>query len=498
MLVWIRDQLTPGQRWTTALAAGLAAAVLMAGLPEQRQGAVTPALASDATPEASGSAPAAGPAEIADRTDPVDPDGTEPLEAPDTIGFTPPAAHAGSNTPAAAAPAPPAATGGPPADVGAPAASEPAPPPVEAAAGLHGPPRIAALVRSGEALPGRDDASIAAAFLERSTVEAEMFDVDEEDPELCHRVGTAADLVMAGEGLPPDLRTCLAEQGLHIVAFDHLGGTPLTPEVSPGGGVLSTRRGAALGLLDLARWDDDDSVLAGSVGLVTTTALEASIESIRPRLAELGISVEQVVYLEEDVARPDLSEHVLEFARAGVEVVVFALPVSMQRQWVERHSLLDPAVRYVVADAYDAVVEEAYPPMFDGAVAYTSIQVPWRARTEGPTAEQERCEDIWTDASGTPVMLGAVETIRAFAWCQHIELVTSARERAAAGVSLGEALQGLATESVLTAPLGPGVDGAWGPRQDAALTWRSGCRCWEATRLFADRPPSHESSPRRS
>ena len=80
-----------------------------------------------------------------------------------------------------------------------------------------------------------------------------------------------------------------------------------------------------------------------------------------------------------------------------------------------------------------------------------------------------------------PTLLAGEETVRVYAWFQHIALLEA--------VSAAAELTALERPSPLTSDLGPLGEGGWGPRQDAVVSWKAACRCWRSIRPFTDRAP---------
>jgi hypothetical protein len=127
----------------------------------------------------------------------------------------------------------------------------------------------------------------------------------------------------------------------------------------------------------------------------------------------------------------------------------------------------------VVADAADSIVNEAYPPSFDGAVAVSPVVTPWSDRAGEPNPQRAACRQRWIRSQTPPQFLDAAEEVRVLAWCQLLAI--------AADVEPGEAaaLLGRAADSLLTTPLGPlPAPATWGPTASVLLRWSALCRCW--------------------
>lgn len=437
LLAAIRDMvatpMTAGQRQSVLLLVPLAIALLVDGMPDQSGSLFAHDLASPAPAvEASGAPPLLDAA---------------PLALP-----SPPAPHV------------PAGTTG----AGAATAAVPAAPA----------PRVVGLVRAGD----QADADMARFFLERRGVEATFVELGGEPAAVC-RAASGAALVVAGSGrLAAELRQCLVSSGTVVLAHDELGDVkaPAGP-----GTVVSTRRGVADSVADLAGWGlrGEGPLKGRKVGVVATTDVRTEVEPVLDRLAAQGLNVVASSWLPASGSR-NTSAAVLAFALAGVEVTLLAAPVAVQAEWAQLASLASVGMRYVVADTADSVVNESYPVVMDGAVTVTAGRVPWFARTHGATAEQQACRESWEgrDAGGEPITSAPV-LARLFAWCQHAALAASGL---ASGGSVA-AFRSLRLPSPLTSDLGPLVAGGWGPAADAVLTWRASCGCWTETRPLTAR-----------
>src|SRR5207245_10007855 len=131
-----------------------------------------------------------------------------------------------------------------------------------------------------------------------------------------------------------------------------------------------------------------------------------------------------------------------------------------------------------------AIDEESYPVSFDGALAHTSLRVPWFARAHGETPVQLRCDQIWEAGAAPPAYLSPAETQDAYAWCEDFDLVVAADRDAAILGSFPAALRTERVASPLTSDLGPLAAGGYGPTADAVLVWRSSCSCWAEREPF--------------
>lgn len=443
-LVALRGQLTPGQRWTSALAVGLALAMLLFGAPTQRM--VVPG-------------PEAQPAEHA---------------APETDDWSVIDQH---DAPAAAFAAPQVASQPPPqhprtspAPASVPSDADPSHP-TAAAPDAAVPDVVALVTRSDAAPPGRDDRAMAETYLGRASFGWRTVTVDPDAPGVaCAEVGSGA-IAIASDTLPGPLRDCLVADDVTLIAHDEHG-----TRAGAAGAVLSTRPSVAEGLVAVARWSADGPVLDGAVGIAAHLTYTEQVEDALPAARAAGLEPDLIRYVDGDVGRA-----VVDFALAGIEVVVLILPVEQQRRWVALDAALLRTPKYLVVDAADAVVDERYPATFDGAVAVTSVVFPWRSRIDGPTQEETSCRARWEEATNGPV-LGDVELGRAFRWCQQVALAERLVGAVVGGMPLVQARTELSYRSPLTTPLGPLNGGGWGPQGRHAVNWRASCTCWTEPR----------------
>jgi hypothetical protein len=426
---------TPGQRWSAALVVGLAV-VLAAAQPHVRGG----------FGDLLGPAPRA-----AASAEPTGGDEPSPVAAPDLDATVVPS---GANGGAA----------------GGSVEEFPVPP---------DPPKVVALVRSADGAPGRDDAAIAAVFLETASFEPTVMSIPESvDAAFCRQVAAAGSVAVTGAAVDQTLRDCLTAAGVLLVGFDTLGSAE---------SVVSTRLGVGEVLDELALWSKRSRALAGKVGVVGTTPAKPAVEAAVGRMKAAGVDVAATAFVPDGSSLGgETSEGVRSFATAGVETVVFAAPVAQQRAWVTQQAVLSPGVKYVVADAYDAVLDEAYPATFEGSVALTSLRVPWFARDNEPTPEQRQCQTTWEQKATPPATLGSAEQVRVFAWCQHVALLTAGLDAFSSG-TFASVLRSVRFTSPLTSDVGPFGDTRWGPTQDAVLVWQASCACWKQRSAFADR-----------
>lgn len=372
----------------------------------------------------------------------------------------------------------PTETAAPPSPVAAPTApaapSTPRPPTAASSSTIPDQPmRIVAVVRPSPDEEAVSDRDLALAFLRSRGVEAAVVELG--PPEVCEDVLRRGTLVLAGVGVGPGLRACLVEGGATLVAYDELGDAPRGQLGA--GEVLSTRRGFGDSIVELASWARSADRLGDPVGLVTMEAARALTGDVIRRLADQGVEVTSVAYLPDDDAEVAVSQGVVDFAASGVGATIFAAPVAAQRSWLAQSSLLSPAMTYLVADVFDAVVETGYPDGFVGATL-TTLQHPWSSAGAGLRAD---CDRTWADSGGTELS-GSV-AVRMYAWCQHVALAARA---GAAGTSAAT-LRGGTLDSPLTTRLGPLPDGQWGPTQHRPLEWDTSCACWTAEGAPMDR-----------
>lgn len=435
----VRALLTPEQGWTAGICMVLTVAVLAFGHPSFPLPLPIPPL--DAAGAGTASPPLAG-AEV-----PV-------LSTPPLASGIPPASASPGPAPNSDAPAP-----SPPLD-GVPAVADAM--------------RVIALAVPG-GIPGRDDEAAARAAFADSALDAEIVVADPLDPGLCARLAAESDIVVAGLGLGDPLRSCLAGEGVVVLAFDGHGS--LAGE--GGGAVVSTRRGLTDSLAGTVNWGLATGALRGKVGVVAAGSAREQIEQAAPGWQADGLDLVATAFIADDAIAPRLDD-VRHFAAAGVDVVLFAVTAGLVGRWALLHTVLDPAVRFVVADTSDSVWDETYPPVLDGALALTSLRVPWFAREKGETASQTACRQRWEQQVVPPTLLAGDETVRVYAWCQHVAVL----EAVSGAAQPAEALAASSYASPLTSDLGPLRDGSWGPSQDAVLSWQAACTCWRSVQGF--------------
>jgi hypothetical protein len=416
----LRDSLTPGQRWTATGALALVLALVGFGTPEHL-------LFEEAAPTR------ARPAST-----------TTPRGAP------------GIAIPGGAISTPSFDT--------APSPAAPASSPDSGAGSTVAPPRLAALV-SGDTDTPRGDAAMADAFLSARHLEMPVIVIDDDARSTCSAVAAAgADTVLASLGVPAAVRECLADSGVTIISHD----------TATADRLVATRWDTEHVLRQLGRWGRADALQA-RVGVVATADTKQAVERATARWRELGIDLQSVVYVESSSGSGD-GDAVRELASKGVEVVVLAVPVDVQRRIAGLGAVVLGGARYVVADVFDAVWDEGYLPAFDGAVAYTTARGPWFGRAHGETEQQASCRDTW-EAAAVPGVMLASEALRVHAWCAATALAARALENGLPGVTNQR------FDSPLTSELVRDGD-RFGPSRWAELVWRSNCGCWTERKAF--------------
>ena len=454
------DRLTPGQQWTAGLCLVFGACLVLFGLPPKT--IVTPG------PTAAGAATA--PAASIGGT-------SSPASAVGTVGASDLGGVSGISSSGGASGGAGAAGGGYQAGGVPPAAGKI----TGAATGLGSLAVLTAGNPSG--LPGRDDASIAAAFFGPAQFPWKQLDVSGDPAAACAAAVAVGQVAVASHDLPPALRDCLLGHGTTVLAFDQSGGRA----GSGGGALVSTRRGDTATLVDLARWGVASRSLTGRVGLVGDAARRADIIPALSGMRGAGVHVVATAWVGGSTSAAD---QVTAFERAGVEQVVFAAPVQTQDTWLGQAASQGALFHYVVSDVDDGVVNESYPPTFDGTLAHTSLRIPWYARSHGATARQQQCTGQWT-AAATPAVLLPSETAPVYAWCEEAAVLSAVYASAPSSVSrLAAVISQLRVDSPLTANLGPLAGGGWGPTQDAVLVWRAACECWQEAQPFRSRTAS--------
>lgn len=330
-----------------------------------------------------------------------------------------------------------------------------------------GAPEVVVLVGAsgGVRAPGRDDAAMVAAYLADAKLPATVMATADGAPSCAD---AAADLVIVGPGVDRRLLECLANEDAVVLAHDER-------RVSGSDTMVTTRPSATRAIADLLGSERAEAARRGAVGVVAAPDLEPEVLAA---IAASKVAPKAVRYLADDAPPSDAAAVAVALTTAGVDHVVLAVSVEQQRRFVAAYSVMRPSARYLVADTRDTVVDERYPPSFDGAVTVTTVRVPWQVRTEGETPQQAACRATWEAAVTPPSAADDAELARAFMWCQMVGLAARAAQEAAAG---GELLESLRTPfaSPLTFDLRTGDAGDYGPSRRAVLTWSLACRCWE-------------------
>lgn len=436
----VRD-LTPGQRWTTGLMVGLALVVLGFGLPSATR-TVFPAAASEADQRTA--APAE---EVA---------AAEPPAVTDTLVRPLPARSDASR------PATP--------DAG----DDVLPAPIESTRVS-----VVALYDPAVGVGDRTDEAMAKRFLATAGVQATYVPIDDTDA-ACAAV-KGATLALAGGPLPDSMRTCLRMSGIYSLSFDDDVPLEYRDDLAHHT-TFTTRRGVARSLFDSAAVAS--SQLAGPLALVADQRLRGSVEELLPEVRTAGLDITTVVWL--PAGEPPASV-ALSLAGAGLSGVLFATSTQNQSTIGSQLRTLAPSTKLVILDAADSVTSSAYPPLFDGAIAVTSVQLPWH-----PGAEEQRaaCRATWEGAQTPPVILGDAELLRALTWCQHAAMASAVTERAAT-LGLRSALLGLEVTSPITSPLAILPPRGYGPTTVTQVTWGASCACWSSNMPFKPTESAH-------
>lgn len=436
----MRD-LTPGQRWTTGLMVGLALLVLGFGLPSATR-TVLPAAASEAEGPATSPSDQGAAAESPAFTDTlVRPLPTRPGE------LRPTTTDAGDDV---------------------------VPAPIESTRVS-----VVALYDPSVGVGDRTDEAMARRFLATAGLTATFVPVADIDA-ACAAV-KGATLALAGGPLPDAVRTCLRASGIYSLSFDDDVQLGLVDDLAHDT-TLTTRRGAARSLFDTAALASKQ--LTGSLGLVADRRLQGSVESLLPAVRAAGLNITDVVWL--PAGEPPTSA-ALTLAGAGLSGVLFATSTQNQSTIGAQLRTLAPSTKLVILDVADSITSSGYPPVFDGAIAVTSIQLPW-----DPGAEEQRaaCRSTWEGAQTPPAILGSAELLRALTWCQHAAMASTVTARAPT-LGLRGALFGLEVTSPITSPLGMLVGGGYGPTTVTQVTWGASCSCWSSTMPFKQSGSTH-------
>jgi hypothetical protein len=326
--------------------------------------------------------------------------------------------------------------------------------------------RVVALVDPAQGVGERTDEAMAKRFLATAGVPATVVAIS--DPTSTCAAAKGATLAIAGGSLPAGVRTCLRAAGVTILAFED------ASPVGPVDGAVSSRRGAARSLLDTAR--RAHSVLEGELGLVADERLRPVLEPVLPTARSLGLRIAQVTWLP---TGPPPAGLALDLAADDLGAVLFATSTQNQAILGSQLRTLSPGTRFVVLDAADSITSAGYPPVFDGATAVTSVQLPWHP---GAKAQRNDCRTRWERAQTPPLLLDSDELLRALTWCQHAAMAAAAGERLEGDVTT--AVTGQTVASPITSALALLSDGGFGPTRLTITTWSASCACWSAASPF--------------
>lgn len=427
-------ELTPGQRWTVSLMLGLAVIVLALGLPTATR------LVLPATPSSAAEAPGDG------ETQAVPTAGAPSLL---TAPIVAPVADSPGRTVGAPQPAIEATdTSGP----------------IPASAVL----KVVAFVDPAVGVGDRTDEAMARRFLATAGVSAVIVPISDAAA-TCAAAGDA-DLVISGGSLPAELVSCLHGAGATTLSFDD--SAPLGPDAV----AVSSRRGVARSLFDTA--DRARSKLTGKLGLVADERFKALLEPLLPAARSKGLDISTITWL--GPGSPPASV-ALDLAGAGVSGVLFATTTQNQSTIGSQLRTLSPSAKLAVLDAADSVTLAFYPPVFDGAIAVTSVQLPWHP---GAVPQRAACRATWEAAQTPPVIVDGAELLRALTWCQHAAMADAAARRLDRGVL--RAVTGQMVASPITSRLAALPDGGFGPTLITEATWSAQCACWTSSAAFTE------------
>lgn len=431
---------TSGQVWTSGIALGVSLAVVLFGLPPRTEVvAHEPRAAPTAVVE---SPPATQPSvEVV-----LSPVSEEP----------PPSAPVAAPTGVVAPPTEPPVAAGPL-------------PPFDAQPTALPQPGVIFLADASLSVPGRSEADLAGALATARGIEGTVITGDLSDPGTCDQVPRGS-LVVTSFGVGPAVRACLGELGTTLLGFDD---GPSDPEA----GVASTNPGSSAALVATAEWMLATGVGGERVAIVSTDRTRTYVESALEDVARAGLEVETTVYVPEALDREaELAAAVLDLARSGIATVVLAAPVHVQRRWVLKANLVSPGVQYVVVDTRDSILDEQYPPGFEGAMAHSVVRVPWSNRASGDDPRQAGCRADWA-AAAPPGALNEAEVGRAFAWCQHLDLAADLLAGLAVGENFMDRLRATTVQPLLTAAF-PWQAEEGTPGTRTSLVWSAACVCW--------------------
>ncbi len=434
--------LTPGQRWTTGLMVALGLVVLGFGLPGATR-TVFPAAASEA--ELVEANPSDGPVLVA------------PPSFTDTL--VRPASPSSSSSSPEVAPA----TTAPDADAD-----------VVSAPGGSALASVVALYDPAVGFADRTDEAMAKRFLAAAGLSVSFVPIG--DAVSTCSAAKDATLVVAGGPLPEKVRACLQLAGTLSLSFDDdaaLGAVETA---------VSTRRGVVRSLFDTAAVAGGE--LSGRLGLVADERLRARVEPLLPAVRSAGLNITTVSWLP---AGDPPAAVAVGLAGADLSGVLFATSTQSQSIIGSQLRVLSPSSKLVVLDAADSVTSSSYPAVFDGAIAVTSVQLPWHP---GAVEQRATCRSTWESAQAPPMSLSDAELLRALTWCQHAALASALTQRASLS-GLRDSLLGLEVASPITSQLGALRDGGYGPTTVTQVTWGAACRCWSSTTPFQPSGSAH-------
>jgi hypothetical protein len=456
-LLRVRDSMTAGQRWTASLALVVVIAVLAFGMPSR---IVT-------LPGYAAAAPNAGPVAAV-------PVPTPAAQAPPVAPQVPSVPIVGPVTPA-------------PTPVPTPPTHAPKPPRLPS----PGVPDVVALTEtesSIDTLSSRNDVGYADAALSTAVFPYSVRTDFGPPLALCRLVVADGRVVVSAHSLRAPLENCLLAHGVLVISPSTRGTHTLAGghrHVS--GFSVGVRRGDLASLGDLASWAYRSHAVTGRVGVVLDAARRPGLASAPAVLRRHGVPVAATAWLGASSSAADVLAAVGRFMTAHVGTVVFGVPVAVQQKWAEESTLRVAQFRYLVSDIDDGVVDERYPATFDGALAHTSLRLPWYARAHGTTTAQQGCAAQYT-AMATPPLELPDDQAPVDTWCEEVALLN--RAVTAALVTAGDlttTVLHLRMAAPLTSALGPLRHGRWGPTQDAVLVWRATCECWQQRTPFRPR-----------
>ena len=287
---------------------------------------------------------------------------------------------------------------------------------------------------------------------------------------VCGKAAQTGSIVLAAHPLSSALEQCLLSSGVAVVSPSPRGTRRL-----PGGGLSLSLRHLGVNRTIVRRTGRPRGADALSRRGVGFGDRVSAVGVVRQH----GLDVAATAWLGSSSSASAVLGAVRQFAAAKVETVVFGAPVAVQQRWVAAATAPVADFSYLVSDVDDGVLDERYPPTFDGALAHTSLRVPWYSRDHTQTAEQEFCATQWTSKQTPPAELPD-EQVPVDEWCEGVSLLNGAISGAVFGSgNLMATLTTMRMASPLTSDVGPLRDATWGPTADAVLTWQATCTCWQ-------------------